>query len=325
MQWPAHPMMDSMLFPHAQSEPERGGVVTLAEFKRVTGEVDSMKERVQSLTRNLDCLRSENAELCRQMEHLREMMVQSIKEIQDRVDSVKDILLQEMHDSEERTLARVQHRNSAVDFQPRRYTQEEWEMYESRVGTPIANSPNHVVVNNSPTVRDTTIGGHPKPGRPGETPTSFLPRASSRHLESTGRLDGEKGRGQQGIRPGGMPPADSSPPPSPSLLVKVNESPRQGYQTMTSLPQNIDLSSFMGKNRSPKVPKFNGKGQLLPWLIQIAAIAKSAEWDETEKAVQVMAALEGNATNLLQGLSLSQLGSYEGLITRLKNRYDPPD
>ena len=44
------------------------------------------------------------------------------------------------------------------------------------------------------------------------------------------------------------------------------------------------------------------------------------------KLFRLVAALEGKAaTNVLQGLSSNQMDSYEGLITRLKNRYDPPD
>ena len=89
--------------------------------------------------------------------------------------------------------------------------------------------------------------------------------------------------------------------------------------------QYLDFSSFESRGRTPKVPKFNGRGHFAPWYAQFRVVAASAGWNTLEKAVRVIVALEGGATNILHGLSDAQMESFEGLIGRLKNRYDPPD
>ena len=45
-------------------------------------------------------------------------------------------------------------------------------------------------------------------------------------------------------------------------------------------------------------------------------------WDSSEKAVHLVAALEGSATGLLHGVTMTQMDSYDFLVDRLKNRYD---
>ena len=84
----------------------------------------------------------------------------------------------------------------------------------------------------------------------------------------------------------------------------------------------LGQSSFNG-SYGPKVPKFDGKSPFVPWLFQFRAVAKAHCWDDPEKAVHLVAALEGSATGLLQGVSGPQMDNYEFLVVRLRGRYDP--
>jgi len=52
-------------------------------------------------------------------------------------------------------------------------------------------------------------------------------------------------------------------------------------------------------------------------------VARSHDWDNSEKAVHLVAALEGQATGVLHGVNPGQMDNYEFLIKRLRGRYDP--
>ena len=86
--------------------------------------------------------------------------------------------------------------------------------------------------------------------------------------------------------------------------------------------QDLGQSTFTG-GHGPKVPKFDGKGPFVPWLVQFRAVAGAHGWDSPEKAVHLVAALEGSATGLLHGVTMTQMDSYDFLVDRLRNRYDP--
>ena len=85
--------------------------------------------------------------------------------------------------------------------------------------------------------------------------------------------------------------------------------------------QELGPSSF-SSSHGPKVPKFDGKSPFVPWLVQFRAVAKAHNWDNSEKAVHLVAALEGSATGLLHGVTGNQMDNYEFLVERLRGRYD---
>ena len=86
--------------------------------------------------------------------------------------------------------------------------------------------------------------------------------------------------------------------------------------------QDLGQSTF-SSSHGPKVPKFDGKGPFVPWLVQFRAVAGAHGWDNSEKAVHLVAALEGSATGLLHGVTMVQMDNYDFLVERLRNRYDP--
>ena len=57
--------------------------------------------------------------------------------------------------------------------------------------------------------------------------------------------------------------------------------------------------------------------------VSVPAVAKSHDWDSSERAVHLVAALEGQATGVLHGVTPGQMDNYEFLIERLRGRYDP--
>ena len=87
----------------------------------------------------------------------------------------------------------------------------------------------------------------------------------------------------------------------------------------------IDYGSFEKRRRPPKVPKFDGAGRFSDWYMKFCAIATTAGWNNVEKTVRLIAALEDDATDILDGLLEPQLVNFGELIARLKGRYDPPD
>jgi len=91
--------------------------------------------------------------------------------------------------------------------------------------------------------------------------------------------------------------------------------------------RQLTSSSFnTSRDRAPRVPRFDGKisGQFLPWYAQFRAIAKANDWDDGEKALNIIASLDGSAANLLIGMSDANLDNYSALVDRLKTRFDPP-
>ena len=101
--------------------------------------------------------------------------------------------------------------------------------------------------------------------------------------------------------------------------------PRQSSSTARSRRtdvRDLDQSTF-SSSHGPKAPKFDGKGPFVPWLVQFRAVARAHGWDNSEKAVHLVAALEGSATGLLHGVTMVQMDNYDFLVERLRNRYDP--
>ena len=109
-------------------------------------------------------------------------------------------------------------------------------------------------------------------------------------------------------------------------IVHMNRSlPHQSSSTARSRrtdEQDLGQSTFTG-GHGPKVPKFDGKGPFVPWLVQFRAVAGAHGWNSSEKAVHLVAALEGSATGLLHGVTMTQMNNYDFLVDRLRNRYDP--
>ena len=54
-------------------------------------------------------------------------------------------------------------------------------------------------------------------------------------------------------------------------------------------------------------------------------MAKAHCWDDSEKAVHLVAALEGSATGLLHGVSGGQMDDFGFMVERMRGRYDPVD
>ena len=86
--------------------------------------------------------------------------------------------------------------------------------------------------------------------------------------------------------------------------------------------RELGQSSFTS-SQGPKVPKFDGKSPFVPWLCQFRAVAKAHCWDDPEKAVHLVAALEGSSTSLLHGVTGGQMDNFGFLVERLRGRYDP--
>ena len=109
-------------------------------------------------------------------------------------------------------------------------------------------------------------------------------------------------------------------------IAHINRSlPHQSSSTARSRrtdARDLDQSTF-SSSHGPKAPKFDGKGPFVPWLVQFRAVARAHGWDNSEKAVHLVAALEGSATGLLHGVTMVQMDNYDFLVERLKNRYDP--
>ena len=77
----------------------------------------------------------------------------------------------------------------------------------------------------------------------------------------------------------------------------------------------MEQSSYYGRTQTPKVSKFDGKGQFAPWLAQFQAISRANKWDDKDKAIRVVAALEGPAANLLAGMTPAQMDDFGCLIS----------
>lgn len=85
----------------------------------------------------------------------------------------------------------------------------------------------------------------------------------------------------------------------------------------------MDLRAH-GQAIEMKVPKFDGrKMSLSAWYLQFRLAASGNRWNDCEKAMYLLASLEGTPAMLMVGLSDSQLSNFSVLIEKLKARYDP--
>ena len=120
---------------------------------------------------------------------------------------------------------------------------------------------------------------------------------------------------------------------SRGLQFRLDERPtheddrRNGGEIQQSSYHPGNNSSFSRPSSSPKVPTFDGTNtaQFRPWIIQFEAIARHQGWTAGERVVRLVSSLTGPAANLLIGMTLGQLDSYNFLRTRLSRRYDPPE
>ncbi|KAJ8958667.1 hypothetical protein NQ318_016392 [Aromia moschata] len=70
-----------------------------------------------------------------------------------------------------------------------------------------------------------------------------------------------------------------------------------------------------------KPPQFDGKSSWVNYLRQFEAAAKANGWSLTEKATALTLALRGDATDILQTLSLEEQEDYHQLVRHLEMRY----
>ena len=107
----------------------------------------------------------------------------------------------------------------------------------------------------------------------------------------------------------------------------THEDDRNGGDTQQSSYHHGNNSTFSRQSSCPKVPTFDGTNtaQFRPWIIQFEAIARHQSWTAGERVVRLVSSLTGPAANLLIGMTLGQLDSYNFLRTRLSRRYDPPE
>ncbi|KAJ8950916.1 hypothetical protein NQ318_008354 [Aromia moschata] len=70
-----------------------------------------------------------------------------------------------------------------------------------------------------------------------------------------------------------------------------------------------------------KPPQFDGKSSWVNYLRQFEAAAKANGWSLVEKATALTLALRGDATDLLQTLSLEEQDDYHQLVKYLEMRY----
>ncbi|KAJ8952993.1 hypothetical protein NQ318_015353 [Aromia moschata] len=70
-----------------------------------------------------------------------------------------------------------------------------------------------------------------------------------------------------------------------------------------------------------KPPQFDGKSSWVNYLRQFEAAARANGWSLAEKATALTLALRGDATDILQTLSLEQQDDYHQLVKHLEMRY----
>ncbi|KAJ8947826.1 hypothetical protein NQ318_009970 [Aromia moschata] len=70
-----------------------------------------------------------------------------------------------------------------------------------------------------------------------------------------------------------------------------------------------------------KPPQFDGKSSLVNYLRQFEAAARANGWSLAEKATALTLALRGDATDILQTLSLEEQDDYHQLVKHLEMRY----
>ncbi|KAJ8949441.1 hypothetical protein NQ318_007542 [Aromia moschata] len=84
----------------------------------------------------------------------------------------------------------------------------------------------------------------------------------------------------------------------------------------------VELSSHMKISKiRMKPPQFDGKSSWVNYLRQFEAAAKANGWSLAEKATALTLALRGDATDILQTLSLEEQEDYHQLVRHLEMRY----
>ncbi|KAJ8957289.1 hypothetical protein NQ318_007853 [Aromia moschata] len=113
-----------------------------------------------------------------------------------------------------------------------------------------------------------------------------------------------------------------------TLVLEGGEQQRMINTTLKSPGSDIDrlsnpeLSSSMEIFRiRMKPPQFDGKSSWVNYLRQFEAAAKANGWSLAEKATALTLALRGDATDILQTLSLEEQEDYHQLVRHLEMRY----
>ncbi|KAJ8944680.1 hypothetical protein NQ318_015888 [Aromia moschata] len=113
-----------------------------------------------------------------------------------------------------------------------------------------------------------------------------------------------------------------------TLVLEGGEQQRMINTTMKSPGSDIDrlsnpeLSSRMEISRiRMKPPQFDGKSSWVNYLRQFEAAARANGWSLAEKATALTLALRGDATDILQTLSLEEQEDYHQLVRHLEMRY----
>ena len=109
--------------------------------------------------------------------------------------------------------------------------------------------------------------------------------------------------------------------PRPEQWVAEPTQPAMGHHVAAGTRQS---GEFGGRRNTVKVPKFDGKScSLDSWLTQFRAISKYNHWDEEDKSLMLVTALEGQAANIVIGMSDAQLDNFGYMLDKLRERFDP--
>ncbi|KAJ8949844.1 hypothetical protein NQ318_000544 [Aromia moschata] len=113
-----------------------------------------------------------------------------------------------------------------------------------------------------------------------------------------------------------------------TLVLEGGEQQRMINTTLKSPGSDIDrlsnpeLSSRMEISRiRMKPPQFDGKSSWVNYLRQFEAATRANGWSLAEKATALTLALRGDATDILQTLSLEEQEDYHQLVRHLEMRY----
>ncbi|KAJ8944747.1 hypothetical protein NQ318_011653 [Aromia moschata] len=113
-----------------------------------------------------------------------------------------------------------------------------------------------------------------------------------------------------------------------TLVLEGGEQQRMINTTLKSPGSDIDrmtnpqASSHMEMSKiRMKPPQFDGKSSWVNYLRQFEAAAKANGWSLAEKATALTLALRGDATDILQTLSLEEQEDYHQLVRHLEMRY----
>ncbi|KAJ8957199.1 hypothetical protein NQ318_007761 [Aromia moschata] len=113
-----------------------------------------------------------------------------------------------------------------------------------------------------------------------------------------------------------------------TLVLEGGEQQRMINTTLKSPGSDIDrmtnpqASSHMEMSKiRMKPPQFDGKSSWVNYLRQFEAAARANGWSLAEKATALTLALRGDATDILQTLSLEEQDDYHQLVKHLEMRY----